>query len=38
VVGDILMIEAGDIIRIDGILIVSNELKVNETKFLSKKK
>lgn len=35
VVGDIMMVEAGDIINVDGILIESNDLKVNESSLIS---
>jgi len=33
--GDIMMVEAGDIINVDGILIETNDLKVNESVFIS---
>lgn len=33
--GDIMMVEAGDIINVDGILIESNDLKVNESELIS---
>ncbi|KAL4450361.1 hypothetical protein ABPG74_009067 [Tetrahymena malaccensis] len=35
VVGDIMMVEAGDIINVDGILIESYDLKVNESPLIS---
>lgn len=33
--GDIMMVEAGDIINVDGILIETNDLKVNESALIS---